>query len=212
MAAARGNERQGPPRRVAVLGSTGSGKTTLARRLGALLDAPHVELDALFWGPGWAPTPAEEFRAIVAPLASGERWVMDGEYLGRLGDLVLARADLVVCLDYSLPVLLWRLTRRSVRRVFRREELWNGNREDFRSMFLSRDSLYWWLLTTYRRKRRERWRILGELAGAGARVVRFRSPRATDRWLERFEGDCAGHKEAPSGVEGAEWARQDSNL
>src|SRR6476659_9383882 len=48
--------------RIAVVGTSGSGKTTLARQLSGRLGLAHVELDALHWDPGWAPTPAEVFR------------------------------------------------------------------------------------------------------------------------------------------------------
>jgi adenylate kinase family enzyme len=40
------------PRRVLVAGTSGAGKTTLASRVAALLDLPHIEIDALFHGPG----------------------------------------------------------------------------------------------------------------------------------------------------------------
>jgi hypothetical protein len=39
--------------RITVVGTTGSGKTTLAGRLAAALDLPHFELDAINWQPGW---------------------------------------------------------------------------------------------------------------------------------------------------------------
>jgi adenylate kinase family enzyme len=48
------------PSRVLVAGTSGAGKTTLAARIGALLRLPHVEIDALFHGPGWRPRPTFE--------------------------------------------------------------------------------------------------------------------------------------------------------
>jgi shikimate kinase len=53
-------------RRIAVVGTTGSGKTALARRISQQLDIPHVEMDALYWGPHWTPTPTEVFRERTA--------------------------------------------------------------------------------------------------------------------------------------------------
>lgn len=52
-------------RRVAVVGTSGCGKTTVARELSAVLDVPHIELDALYWQPHWVARPAGDFRDLV---------------------------------------------------------------------------------------------------------------------------------------------------
>jgi adenylate kinase family enzyme len=84
-------------------------------------------------GPNWTETPDDERRALVEPIVAGDAWVVDGTYRGKLGSLVLDHADLVVWLDLPLRVWLPRLLRRSFRRITAREELWNGNRETWRS-------------------------------------------------------------------------------
>ena len=48
--------------RINVVGTSCSGKTTLARDLARRLVLPHVEFDALFWGPNWTPVPTDVFR------------------------------------------------------------------------------------------------------------------------------------------------------
>jgi len=64
--------------RINVVGTSCSGKTTPARVLSKRLDLPHVEMDALFWGPSWTPVPDAIFRRRVATALEGERWVVDG--------------------------------------------------------------------------------------------------------------------------------------
>ena len=168
-------------RKVAILASTsGSGKTTLGRELARRLDAPFHELDALHHGPGWTEATAEELRARVEPLLDGERWVVDGAYRNKLGDVVLERADVVVWLDLPRRVWLPRLLRRTVSRIVRREELWSGNRETFRNAFLSRNSLLLYALRAYPRNHR---RYREELAPYD--VVRLCSQREVERWLDR---------------------------
>ncbi len=166
------------PRRIALAGSTSSGKTTLGRRLAAITGAPHIELDALYHGPNWVPLP--DFRERVDEATGCDAWITDGNYAG-VRDLTWARADLIVWLDYSLSRVLWRLTERTFRRWWRREELWNGNRETLRNHFLTKESLYLWAIQTHRRHRRE---YPQHFAGyPGVRVVRLRTPRELERWL-----------------------------
>jgi adenylate kinase family enzyme len=138
-------------RRIAVYGPSGSGKSTLARRIGAALGLPVIELDALFHQPGWTPTPEDEFRAKVAGALDGHAggWVCDGNYkMAR--DLVLARAEAVVWLKLPFRVVYPRLVWRTVSRAWRKEELWNTNRESWRLSFASRESILLWGITHWR--------------------------------------------------------------
>jgi len=167
--------------RIAVVGTTGSGKTTLAYRLAKLLGVAHVELDALHWGPNWTPPPIPVFRERIAQALRGDRWVVDGNY-SRVRDIVWGRADTVVWLDYALPLIMGRLVWRTIRRIVTQEELWSGNREYLRAQ-LSRDSILLWALQTYRRRRREYPALFEMPEYAHLAVVRLRSPRATDDWL-----------------------------
>lgn len=172
--------------RIVINGVTGSGKTTLARRLSRRLGAPLVELDALFWDAGWQPVGDETFRARVGAALDCPTWVVDGNYL-RLRDLTWARASRHVWLDYPLPLILARLLRRTTRRVLTGETLWNNNRETWRGAFFSRDSLFLYALTSYRKHRREIPRLLALPEFAHLRTVRLRSPAQTARWLEGLE-------------------------
>jgi adenylate kinase family enzyme len=176
-------ERLGWLRRIAVVGTSGSGKTTLAQRLAWRLGIPHVELDALHWGPNWTPVPPDEFRELVSQVLDGDDWTTDGNY-GSIRDIVWSRADTVVWLDYALPVVLWRVTTRTIRRIASQEELWNENREQFGPSFLSRDSIILWALHTYHRRRREYPVLFGKAEHKHLNVVHLCSPRAARQWLE----------------------------
>lgn len=130
-------------------------------------------------GPGWTEATADELRAKVEPLLELEAWVVDGAYRGKIGDLVIARAEVVVWLD--LPVKIWipRLLRRTLRRIVRREAFLNGNYESVRSAFFSRDSLLLYALRTNRSRRRRYPESLAPYA-----LVRLRSQRDVNRFLE----------------------------
>jgi adenylate kinase family enzyme len=172
-------------RRVAVLGSaSGNGKTTFARALAERLGVPFVEVDALNHGPNWTEATADELRAKVEPIVATDAWVIDGAYMGKLGDLVVGSADTIVWLDLPLRVWLPRLLRRTLGRVIRREELWNGNRETLRNAFFSRDSLILFALRNNWRRRREYPSRL-----ARYNVVRIRTTDEVERFLAASSED-----------------------
>lgn len=172
-------------RRVSVVGGSCSGKTTFARELAGILDVPFVELDALNWQSNWKMTDLEVFQQNVRAAASGEGWVVDGNYGGRgARDIVWSRADTVVWLDLSLPVTLIRMWRRTTGRIRRQEPLWGGNRETIRNTFLSRESLFVWAVKTHFRRRRILTAAMrrGDLAQLS--FHRLRSPSEVGRWLD----------------------------
>jgi len=174
----------GRPARVVVVGMTGVGKSTLAERLAARLDAAFVELDALFWDPDWTAAAPEVFRGRVAAATAGAAWVVAGNY-SAVRDLVWPRATAIVWLDYRLSLALRRLTARTVRRAVTREVLWNGNVEYLwqHGKVWSDDSLFHWLFRTYWRYRSEFPALFAEPAHAHLQVIRLRSPRETEAWL-----------------------------
>ncbi len=172
-----------------MIGTSGSGKTTLAFRLSQRLGIPHVELDALHWGPNWTPPSRDVFRERTAQALSGEMWVTDGNY-SAVRDIVWGRADTVVWLDYTLPVVLARVLWRTTRRAFTREELWNENRERLREAFFSRESIILWALTSYQRRRREYPILFEKPEHAHLTVVHLRSPRAARQWLAAQSARC----------------------
>lgn len=168
--------------RIVVVGTSGSGKTTLARDLARRLGYVHIELDALNWEPGWVAAPDDVFAARIAEAAAQPRWVADGNY-SRARHVLWPRADTIIWLDYPLPVILWRLLRRTLRRTLGREVLWNGNRERFATQFFSRDSLFVWVFRSYRRRRRQYPELFARPEFRHMHVIRLRSPRETQRWL-----------------------------
>jgi adenylate kinase family enzyme len=170
------------PRRIAVVGTSGSGKTVFAERLAQHLGIPHVELDAIHWGPNWTPRPLEDFRQRTAQALAGDAWTVDGNY-SKVRDIVWARADTVAWLDYRLPLIMWRVVGRTLRRSLTGEVLWNDNREYLSQALFSSDSIVLWSLRSYRRRRREYPLLFQRPEYAHLRLVQLRSPRQAHEWL-----------------------------
>ncbi len=172
-----------PGKRIAVVGVTGSGKTTLASSLAGVLGLTHVELDALRFGPGWSEPPDEVFRRRVVAALSAPGWVVDGNY-SRVRDITWKLADTVVWLDYPFLTSFWRLLRRSYRRVVLQEELWNNNRETLTTLLFEKDALIPWFFKTYQRRRREYPQLLALPEYAHLTLIRLRTPRQASAWLD----------------------------
>ena len=172
--------------RIVVCGTTGSGKSTLAAQLSRRLGIPHVELDALHWGPNWTAGPTEVFRQRAAEATRGDAWVVDGNY-SVTRDIVWSKATTVIWLDYSITVIMWRLLRRTLRRGVTQEELWNGNIESIRENFFSRESLFVYALKSHWRRRRSLPVEFAKPQHAHLKVVHLRSPSATRRWLSSID-------------------------
>lgn len=172
-------------RRIVVIGTSGSGKTTVARALSERLGVSHIELDALHWAPGWTETSTEVFRARVSHAVGQAAWVVDGNY-SKARDLIWPQADTIVWLDYSLSTVLSQVIIRTIRRMITREELWHGNREQWK-LALSRDSIVLWALRTHRKSRHEYRRVLATSEASHVSVVRLTSRRSTKTWIRSIQ-------------------------
>jgi adenylate kinase family enzyme len=99
------------PKRIAIIGCCGAGKSTLARILGEKLNLPVIHLDAYYWQPGWQETEQHKWLTRQQELIKGDRWIIDGNY-GSTMDIRLARANTIIWLDFNRYVCLWRVLTR----------------------------------------------------------------------------------------------------
>ena len=98
-------------KKIAVVGSPGSGKSTFAR---ALHDITHIELihlDVLFWKPGWVETPRNVWIKTQEELIKIEEWIIDGNYQSTI-DIRLNAADTIIFLDMPRFLCIWRVIKR----------------------------------------------------------------------------------------------------
>src|SRR5262245_48170812 len=165
--------------RISVQGTSGAGKTTLARRLAQRLGVPHIEIDAINWQPGWRglneADPASLVMRVEQALAT-ESWVCDGNY-SRVQPIVLARATDVVMLDYDRAVVMRRVIWRSLVRALLRTELWQGtgNRESFRE-WLDPGHPIRWAWDTHARRRARFGEMVADPSLAHIRFHRLARP------------------------------------
>ena len=168
--------------RYVVVGTSGSGKSMFAAALAARLGCPRFELDEFFWGPDWTPKPPEMFKNLVSESASKEHWVTDGNYSAVRAEL-WSRATHILWLNYSRPLVMARVVRRTVARALSGRPIWHGNRETLSKAFLSRKSIILWAATTFGKNRRKYATLRTENAFPQLQWLEFTSPAEADAFL-----------------------------
>jgi adenylate kinase family enzyme len=164
--------------RIVVVGTSGAGKTTMAKNIASALHLPCIELDRLHWEPNWealTETNPDEFVRRVSTAISADAWVSDGNY-AVVRDLIWRRATHLVWLDYPRAVIMYRVVKRSIARALSQEELWAGNREDWRHWLRPSHPIRWaW--STWKARRSQFEQLLTGCQYRHLVVLRLRTPR-----------------------------------
>ena len=165
--------------KIYIIGTSCSGKTTLARNIAEKLNITHIELDQLWWLPNWQEREREEFREIVeAKLTSEENWVIDGNYR-RIRDMIIPRVDHIIWLNLPFYLVFSRSITRTIKRIITRESICNGNHENL-SALLSADGMPAWVIRTYKIRKQ-----YGEsLKAFDERMIELKSQKQINVWLK----------------------------
>jgi adenylate kinase family enzyme len=171
-----------------VVGTTSSGKSTLAKALAEKISAACIDLDYLHWEPNWTEAPDDIFRERVAQAIKSESWVVAGNYQS-VRDLIWPQAQVIIWLDYPFHIVFWRLLTRTIRRAVTKEKLFSDNVENFwmHLKLWSEESLFHWLFKTYWRRKRETPILLSQPEHKHLELIHFRHPKETDEWLKFLE-------------------------
>jgi hypothetical protein len=151
-------------------------------------------LDGFHWGPNWSRRPDEDFRRLVAEATADNRWIIDGNYT-IVQDIVLARATTVIWLNYGFATIFTRALVRTIRRTLFAEELFSGNRETFTKSFFSRESILWWVVTTFRKRRKQYLELRKAQRYPQLEWLELRTPAEAERVLNEQLGVLEWAKE-----------------
>ena len=173
-------------KRVVVIGSSCSGKTTYAIRLARLLRVKYIEMDSINWLPEWQQRKTEDFRRIIKEETSGDKWVLDGNY-SATRDITWNRATHIVWLNPSFPLVFYRVLKRTVNRVFTGEEVCGGNKESFRQTFFSSDSMIILVIRTYHSRRRRYKKQSENNDNCKLRFLVFNSSSHIEKFFDRVK-------------------------
>ena len=172
-------------KRIAIIGTSCSGKTYLAKQLAYAHDIPHIELDELHWKPNWQEHSDEEFCKMVSNAISGDAWVIDGNY-SVVRERIWSKVETIIWLNYPLSIVLFRAIKRSIIRAFTKEKLFSGNIETFRQSFFSRDSIILWVLKTHYKRKRTYKLLLNTDAMKHVEIMIFRHPKQARDYIQNL--------------------------
>ena len=171
-----------PLTKIAIVGSSCSGKTTLSKLLEKRLQIKRIELDAINWLPDWQELDYEKFAEIVDGETRADSWIVDGNYQSRVKGLTLKRADTIIWLNLPFTTVYRRLFSRFYDRIIIGEELWSGNRESLWRTLFDKDSLLYWIPRRYWKIQRG-YRKFFDNPLYKNKVREFRDADALAQWL-----------------------------
>lgn len=173
--------------RIVVVGTTSSGKSTLAEKIAKRIGGDFIELDALHWEPNWVEAPNEVFRKRVEAATSSKVWVVAGNY-HVVRDIVWSRAQAIIWLDYPFHIVFWRMLTRTIRRAVTKEKLFSDNVENFwtHMKLWSEESLFHWLFKTYWRRKREIPPLLSSPQFSHLSLIHHKHPKHTEVWFAKI--------------------------
>ncbi|HND84631.1 MAG TPA: hypothetical protein PLU50_02435, partial [Pseudobdellovibrionaceae bacterium] len=177
-------------KKINVVGTSGSGKSTFSKRLSQILEIPYIEMDQIFWGPNWYWPSDDEFFAKLKKELQRDQWVLDGNYT-RTIPIKWENVDTVVWLDHSFTTTLFRAVKRAIHRSLSKEEIWEstGNRESFRKSFFSKDSIIWWTIKTHKQVRKKYEKCMIDPQFSHIKFVRLRSDLEVEKFLANLNFD-----------------------
>ncbi len=164
-------------KRILVIGTSGSGKSTFAQKLSECLRLPFFASDHFYWEPGWKTASPEKVHQQVLDVICQEAWVLDGNFDDE-HEWLWQRADCIIWLDHSLMIILRRIASRNMRWVLTRQPTWSGNQMNMqRAMSGIRHAV-----KSYSEKRQNYPKWLPELSDTI--LYRFQTSHEADVWLQ----------------------------
>lgn len=170
-----------------VVGTSGSGKSALARKLCTILNLEDIELDALHWLPHWTETPQLEFRKKVIQKieSSPQGFVIHGNY-NKIRDLTWGSADIIIWLDYPKALVMFRVIKRSILRILKNETLWGTNKESFLKNFFTKESIILWAWNTYELRKKQYEDLIVNPEYQNKKIIRIKSQKELNQLIQKI--------------------------
>jgi adenylate kinase family enzyme len=177
-------------KKVNVIGTTGSGKSSFSKRLANVMDAQYIHMDQLFWKPDWVESTDVEFFPKLEQALSQSSWVLDGNY-SRTNPIKWAHADTIIWIDYAYSRTFFQLLKRTIVRATSKRELWvgTGNKESLVKSFMSKKSILLWFFKNYRKNKTRYSELMRSPTLQNVSFIRLQSPKQVNQFLKSLNVD-----------------------
>ena len=175
-------------KRINVVGTSGSGKTTFSKELAQKLNIEYIEMDRLYWKNDWRGSSDAELLHSIHFALKGEAWVLDGNY-NRTQAVKWEHLDTLIWLDFPFYLVFYRVLKRAIKRAITKEKLWNTNNyENFKLLF-SKDSIVLWMITSYPTMKKRYSEVFeNPNVMPQVKMIRLKSPKQASVFLKEIKG------------------------
>jgi len=175
-----------------IIGTTGSGKSTFARKLADQRKLQYIELDNLLWLDDWQESSNDALflKLKIAMENAATGWTIDGLYT-RTIPMIMEKVDTVIWLDYSFSLNLYRSVKRAISRAVTQKRLWanSNNRESFKTSFLSKDSIILWMITHHAKNRKKYLAMINDPQYQHIQFIHLTSPKQTEAFFKQMKAE-----------------------
>lgn len=171
-----------------IVGTSGSGKSTVAKLISEKLSIPYVEMDRIFWKPEWTTPSGEEFLSLLDSELKQDSWILDGNYTSSV-PIKWKEVQVVVWIDLPFSITLYQAVKRAMIRSITKIELWpnTGNTESFIKSFLSKDSIILWTIQTYSKVKLRLEGYMEDDQYSHIKFVRLKSKKEIKNFLDSLK-------------------------
>lgn len=165
--------------RIMIFGFSGGGKSTLARKMGEILDIEPTHFDRLHWLPGWVESTRDYKREMIKPVLERDRWIIEGNYHHIYWNERLEKADTIIFIDVNRFTCIYQAWKQSLMYKGKtRPDMGEGCTEKFDLEFAK------WVFFKGRKKRREYLKAIKQQKNSGKNTCILKSIKDINKFLE----------------------------
>ena len=167
-------------KRITTVGGPGTGKTTLAQKLGTIFNLPIIHIDGIKYNPNWEKVEKEKRDKLILEKIKNEKWISDGNCSSTLKERI-EKSDLIIWLDYSGFDSIKGVLSRRIKNINKEKQEIPGCKERISWEFFK-------YVVTYRRKARNK--IVEKIKNASEdKVCIFKNRKELNKWVENIENN-----------------------
>lgn len=175
-------------KKINIIGTSDSGKSTFAKKLSLKLNIEYTEMDSLYWDDNWTPHNKEYFLQKIEEITNKNQWILDGNYRKTI-PIKWQKADTIIWLDYSFCRTFFQVFKRAILRIIDKKPLWetSNNKESFKQTFMSKDSILLWMISSYPKTKKRYKLMLKEEKYSHINIIHLKSPKECEEFLKNIK-------------------------